>query len=69
MLQYKKLELLKVYQEITQQYYLSAIGLGLLLTTPLLKLHLSHVHDTGGELVHVLYFRFVEAQNVKSVLK
>lgn len=49
--------------------YLSSVGFGLLLTTPLLELHLSHVHDGGGDLVHVLHLCFAEAQNVKSVLK
>lgn len=54
---------------MAQLSYLSSIGFGLLLTPPLLELHLSHVHDGGGDLVHVLHLCFAEAQNVEGFLK
>lgn len=47
---------------------LSAVGLSLLLATPLLELHTTHVHDSGGDLVHVVLLFLGEAQDVESFL-
>lgn len=47
---------------------LSAIGLGLFLTTPLLELHATHVHDGRGDLVDVILLLLSEAQHVEGLL-
>lgn len=47
---------------------LHAVGLSLLLATTLLELHATHVHDGGGDLVHVVLLLAGEAQNVEGLL-
>lgn len=53
----------------SEQNYLGTVWFCLLLAAPLLELHFTHVHDTGSNLVHVLYLLLSEAQNVEGVLK
>lgn len=48
--------------------YLCAIGLGLLLSTPLLELHTTHVHHSGGDLVDVVLLLLGETQHVEGLL-
>ncbi len=45
-----------------------AISFSLLFATPLLELHFTHVHDSGGDLVAVLFVFFGEAQDVEGGL-
>lgn len=52
----------------TEGTCLSAVSLSLFLTTPLLELHASHVHDGGGDLVYVILLGLGEAQNVEGLL-
>lgn len=47
---------------------LDTVSLSLLLATPLLELHASHVHDSGGDLVDVVLLLLGEAQHVESLL-
>lgn len=47
---------------------LGTIGLSLLLSTPLLELHSSHVHDGGCDLVNVFLLLLGETQDVKGLL-
>lgn len=47
---------------------LFAVLLSLLLATTLLELHATHVHDSGGDLVHILLLLLGEAQNVEGLL-
>lgn len=47
---------------------LNTVSLSLLLTTPLLELHATHVHDSGGDLVDVVLLLLGEAQHVKGLL-
>lgn len=48
---------------------LHAVGLSLLLTTPLLELHASHVHDGRGDLVHVVLLLLGETEDVEGLLQ
>lgn len=45
-----------------------AFSLSLLLTTTLLELHATHVHNSGGDLVHVELLLVGEAQDVEGLL-
>ena len=45
-----------------------AISFSLLFATPLLELHFTHVHDSGGDLVGVLFVFQREAQDVEGGL-
>lgn len=47
---------------------LLAVLLSLLLATTLLELHATHVHDSGGDLVHILLLLLGEAQDVEGLL-
>jgi len=47
---------------------LLAVLLSLLLATTLLELHATHVHDSGGDPVHVLLLLLGEAQDVEGLL-
>lgn len=47
---------------------LNTIGLSLLLATPLLELHATHVHDSGGDLVDVVLLLLGEAQHIEGLL-
>ncbi len=49
--------------------YDGLIGLSLFLTTLLLELELSHVHDGGSDLVDVRSLLFSEVQDLESNLK
>lgn len=48
--------------------YVSTIGLSLFLATPLLELHTTHVHDSGGDLVYVVLLLLGETQDVEGLL-
>lgn len=48
--------------------YLGTVGLSLFLATPLLELHTTHVHDSGGDLVYVVLLFLGETQNVEGLL-
>lgn len=47
---------------------LLAVLLSLLLATTLLELHATHVHDSGGDPVHILLLLLGEAQDVEGLL-
>lgn len=47
---------------------LLTILFSLLLATTLLELHATHMHDSGGDLVHILLLLLGEAQDVESLL-
>lgn len=47
---------------------LLTVLLSLLLATTLLELHATHVHDSGGDPVHILLLLLGEAQNVEGLL-
>lgn len=49
--------------------YLNTVSLGLFLTTPLLELHASHVHDRGGDFVDVVLLLLGETQDVEGLLQ
>lgn len=49
--------------------YVSAISLSLLLTTPLLELHATHMHDGGSDLVDVGLVLSAESQDVERLLQ
>lgn len=57
-----------VFAMSVQSSYLSAIGFSLFLTTPLLELHATHVHDSCGDLIDVVLFLLSEAQYVEGLL-
>jgi len=48
--------------------FLFTILLSLLLATTLLELHATHVHDSGGDPVHILLLLLGEAQDVEGLL-
>jgi len=48
--------------------YLSAISFSLFLSTPLLELHATHVHDGGCDLVNVVLLFLCETQNIEGLL-
>ena len=43
-------------------------GLGLFLARSLLEVHLTEVHDSGGDLVNVVLFLLAETKNVEGIL-
>lgn len=47
---------------------LSTVGLSLFLATPLLELHATHVHDSGGDLVYVVLLLLGETKDVHGLL-
>lgn len=47
---------------------LGTVSLSLLLATPLLELHATHVHDSGGDLVDVVLLLLGETQDVEGLL-
>lgn len=51
-----------------QTLYLSAIGLSLFFTTPLLEFHATHVHYGRGDLVDIILLLLGEAQHVEGLL-
>lgn len=53
---------------INRASYLSAVSLGLFLTTPLLELHAAHVHYSRGDLVDVILLLLGEAQHIEGLL-
>ena len=48
---------------------LSAVGLSLFLSAPLLELHATHVHDGGSDLIDVVLVLFGEAQDIERFLQ
>lgn len=48
--------------------FLLTVLLSLLLATTLLELHATHVHDSGGDPVHIFLLLLGEAQNVEGLL-
>lgn len=49
--------------------YLGTVGFSLFLTTSLLELHATHVHDSGSDLVHVLLLLLGETKDVEGLLQ
>lgn len=45
-----------------------AVGLSLFFATTLLELHATHVHDSGGDLVHITLLLSGEAQDIEGLL-
>ena len=48
--------------------YLSAVRFSLLLTTLLLELHVTHVHNSGCDLVNIITLFISEVQDAERVL-
>jgi len=48
--------------------FLFTVLLSLLLATTLLELHATHMHDSGGDPVHILLLLLGEAQDVEGLL-
>ena len=48
--------------------YLCSVGFSLFLATPLLELHATHVHHSGGDFVNVVLFFLGETEHIEGFL-